>query len=126
MKVYVFGNQYLKEDSLAKEIIRGISINGVEFINCEGPDDIFLEEETIVILDVAQNIDEVLVLDDLSKLESSKLYSLHDFDLSYFLKLMKSTGQLKNVKIIAIPQKGDKNAIQRKIVDSLKYLSSLP
>ena len=32
-----------------------------------------------------------------------RLCSLHDFDMAYFLKLMKQLGKLESVRIIAIP-----------------------
>lgn len=124
MKVYVFGNEFLEQDSLAKGIVREINLAGIEFVNCDGPEEIFLEQEQIVILDVAKDLKEVVLIDDINRLQSSKLYSLHDFDLTYFLKLMKETKQLNTVKIIAIPMSGNKEKIKNQVVKIIKSLSN--
>ena len=39
----------------------------------------------------------------MDKIVTGKVYSLHDFDLGFNLKLMKKTGTLKDVNIIGIP-----------------------
>ncbi|MBU0461409.1 MAG: hypothetical protein KJ574_02360 [Nanoarchaeota archaeon] len=116
MRIYCFGNEFVKEDSLAKEIADRMKIKGIEFVRCIEPEELPLEEEELVILDVAEGINNVVVLDDLEMLKTEKCVSCHDLDLSFHLKLLKETGSLKKVKIIAIPQKGDK----KKIVEELK------
>ncbi|MCB9359625.1 hypothetical protein H6503_06865 [Candidatus Woesearchaeota archaeon] len=120
MKVYCFGNEFLENDSFAKEIADEISFPGIEFVKCDSPDEIFLEEKEIWILDVVDEIDDVILIDDVDKLKENYISTLHDFDLSYFLKLMKEMGRLNSIKIIGIPMKGDKEEIMDKIVDKLK------
>ena len=63
----------------------------------------------MTILDVAEGIKEVVVLgfDDIDKLENDKVFSMHDFDLAYNLKLLKKMELLDDIKIIAIPNKMD-------------------
>ena len=104
-KILVFGNPYLKEDNLAVKIGRKLNAKGFDVEFCSNPDDLLnhnLEES--VILDVAKGIDKVDLFDDIDSLEFSVIFSLHDFDLSFFLKLLKETGQVDKVNIIGIPQ----------------------
>ncbi|MFC1648838.1 hypothetical protein ACFL1B_05250 [Nanoarchaeota archaeon] len=56
-------------------------------------------------MDVVQGIDEVKLFDDIETFEQHKPSSLHDFDLGFFLKLLKEAGQVKGkVTIIGVPQ----------------------
>lgn len=121
MKIYCFGNEFLENDSLAKNIVDSIDIEDVEFIKCDDPSEILLEEE-IIILDVAEGIEDVMLIEDIDQLKNSSITSLHDFDLSFFLKLMKRIDQLKKVKIIAIPMKGDVKDKIENMIRSLKHL----
>lgn len=122
MKVYCFGNEFVKEDALAKEIASELAVSGIEFVACVGPEELPLEEEKLVILDVAKGIDKTVVLsglDDLDKLKEKACMSCHDIDLAFFLKLLKKTGSLKSVKIIAIPQEGNKEEIKKDVIELL-------
>jgi len=121
MKIFCFGNEFLKEDSLAKELADELRIDDIEFVKCNSPEDMLAEsQEDYVILDVAEGIEEVLLIESLSQLQTHNMVSLHDFDLSYFLKLMRNMGQLKEIKIIAIPMKGDKEKIKAAITELVK------
>ena len=120
MKVYCFGNEFLENDSLAKEIADTISIPGIEFIKCNDPSEVVLDSGEIIILDVVEGISDVIVIEDLDKLKENNLVSLHDFDLSFFLKLLKSINQVGKIKIIGIPMKGDKNKIKEEVIKKLQ------
>jgi len=121
MKVYCFGNEFVKEDSLAKELADELRLPGIEFVRCLGPDELPLEEESITILDVAKGIKKVTILDDLDKLKTDRTcMSCHDMDLAFHLKLLKKTGTLKKIRIIAIPADGDKGLIKGQVTEELK------
>ncbi len=122
MKVFCFGNEFLENDSLAKEIADELVIDDVEFIKCDSPDEIFLEEGRIVILDVVEGIDDVMLIEDINKLSDDGISSLHDFDLRYFLKLKDKIGQIDNIKIIGIPMKGDKEELKKKIEEKIEKM----
>ena len=122
MKIYAFGNEFLENDFLAKEIVDSIDIKGVEFVKANDPSEIFLEEDRIIILDVVEGINDVILIDDLDQLKSGSINSLHDFDLGYFLKLMKSIDQIKNVIIIGIPMNGDKDVIVRDVISKINSI----
>ncbi|MEM5832089.1 MAG: hypothetical protein QXW01_01600 [Candidatus Aenigmatarchaeota archaeon] len=103
MKIYVFGNPLVKKDSLAVKLSKKLKkvFPQIDFVEFDVVED--LKEENLVIMDVAEGIEKVEIIEDLDLLENRKIYSLHDYDLSYELKLLKKIGKIKNVKIIAIP-----------------------
>jgi Ni,Fe-hydrogenase maturation factor len=114
--VLCYGNEFLKEDSLAKEVADEISIPGVDFIKSDSLNDILsYKAEDIFILDVIKNSDKVILIEDPDQLKAHKMVSLHDFDLAFFLKLMKGLGNLNRVKIIGIPPRGNKQKISTRI-----------
>jgi len=122
-KVLVFGNPYVEEDSLAIKISKDLKINGFEFIICSSINDIMnLQEENLIILDVVENIKKTILIKDINQLQSPRSLSVHDFDLGFFLKLMHETNQLKEIKIIGIPQKGDEEAIKKEIQEIIGNL----
>lgn len=127
MQIYVFGNELVAQDSLAKKIAKSIIdenlLPNVDFVFCEDPHELLDKElDNLVILDVAQNIDSVMMLTSTEQLEHSKIVSLHDFDLGYFLKLMKTTGALQQINIIAIPWKGEVNNYKDLVVKEIKSI----
>ena len=122
MKIYCFGNEFLEQDLLAKKIADELKIDGVEFVKTDSPEELFLEEERIVILDVVDKIDNVILIGDIDKLKENDMVSLHDFDLSYFLKLKKEMGQVKDVVIIGIPMIGDITKIKEGIIEKIKTI----
>lgn len=117
----VFGNEYLKEDNLAIEISKELKLN-IDIERCYSVDNIFnyYNYERIFVLDVVKNIDKVTLIKNIDKIKEHKLFSLHDFDLGFFLKLMKELGNLKEIKIIGIPQKGNKELIKNDVLNIIK------
>jgi len=116
--VLAFGNEYVKEDSLAIEISKELKLDNIEVKRCHSVDDLYnyQDYERIFILDVVKDIEKTMLITDIDRIKGHKLYSLHDFDLGFFLKLMKELGMLKEIKIIGIPQEGDKETIKEDII----------
>jgi len=112
----------MEEDNLALEIAQELNILGFEFKILQNPDEIlnYKNEKKLIIMDVFKNIDNVILVDDINKLKSNKIYSLHDFDLGFFLKIMEKTGQLKEILIIGIPQNMDKEEVKSKVSDLME------
>lgn len=120
-KILVFGNPYLKEDNLAVKIAKKLDMPGIEVEHCTNPDDLLnYELENAIILDVAKGIDKVDIFDDIDSLEFSVIFSLHDFDLSFFLKIMKETGKVKEITIIGVPQGYDEERALREVKNLIK------
>ena len=113
-RVFVFGNPYLEEDSFALQV--GRHLKKIKVVPCENPDFLLdLPEEHITILDVVQNIKKPILIKDLTQLQSRTMVSLHDFDLGFFLLLIKKLGIPKKIKIIGVPQQGDAQKIASQV-----------
>jgi Ni,Fe-hydrogenase maturation factor len=106
MKILCFGNPYIEKDSLAIKI--GKELKNHEIIICESTNDLLYQESFDYILDVAEGIKKTTIIEDVNKLKENKLFSLHDFDLSFFLKLMQKIGRIDKIKIIAVPMNYEK------------------
>jgi len=123
-----FGNPYLDEDNLALQVADLIikdRVKGLEVVKCVSPDEILsYTGKDFFILDVAQGAKEATLIDDIDRLKSASMVSLHDFDLGFFLKLMKETGKLDKVRIICIPQKGDITKIKKDVLTLLPIQSA--
>jgi len=118
-KILVFGNFYLKEDNLAVRIGKKLHLKGFKVVHCSKPDELLNHDlGHSVILDVAKGIDAVTLFDDIDSLEFSVIFSLHDFDLGYFLKLLKETGKLEKTNIIGVPLGYD----EKKAITQVKAL----
>jgi Ni,Fe-hydrogenase maturation factor len=116
-KLYVFGNEYLQEDSLARIVSN--HLHNVELVHCRSPEDLLDVDGEIVILDVVKGITKTIIITDVNQLKTRNIISLHDFDLGFFLKLMESIGEKKTIKIIGIPMIGDSKIIALEVEQCL-------
>lgn len=105
MKILVFGNLLVKKDSLPLRILPKLKkeFNEIEFKEIEATEDLQAEGRNLVILDAVEGIKEVKLIEDIDQIKQSKVYSLHDFDLGYNLKLLKKMKLIDSVKIIGVP-----------------------
>ncbi len=116
MKVSVFGNPLVKEDSLPLKILPKLRkrFPEIEFVVEDPTESLNPPQGEWWILDSSEGIKEISVLSDLSKVQFTNRVSVHDYDLSFDLKLLQKLGKLKRLKIIAVPMKmNEKEAIQR-------------
>lgn len=114
MIILVFGNPHLEYDSLAVHIAKEIKFEGVEFVICTSPEQI-MQERFDYIMDVVEGIDDVKVFDNLKLLNPHRMFSLHDFDVTFFLGLMEKLGKVDKVKIIGIPMGFDKEKAKEEV-----------
>jgi hypothetical protein len=106
MKLLLFGNPALPSDNLAIKVGKGLEKDGHTILQLENPLGLLeLDLKEYVILDVAYGIKKVTLIDNVDKLVLGRLCSLHDFDMAYFLKLLRRLGKLEKVRILAIPQR---------------------
>jgi Ni,Fe-hydrogenase maturation factor len=111
MKVYVFGDKDVPGDEGAIEVAEGLggAVDGVSFVFVEPNEDVpFVDEETVVILDVVHGIREVALIsgDDIDCFASPSRGTVHDFDLAFQLKYLKKIGRLGEVYVVGIPREG--------------------
>lgn len=121
-KVLCFGNEFVEGDKTAKKISNKITIPGYELEKCHDGDEI-LQHKDFIILDVVENIDKVTLIEDVDKLQYCKSVSCHDLDLTFYLKLAKELGLIREIRIIGVPQRGNLEEIKK---DVEKILNSLP
>jgi Ni,Fe-hydrogenase maturation factor len=122
INIFCFGNPYIKEDNLALSLSKKVKLKGFNFISLNNPEQLLdYSNERIIILDVCKGIKKIQLIKDIDRLEQNKIVSMHDFDLGFFLKLMKSSGKIKTVEIIALPYGSDENKI---MPDLIKFLEN--
>lgn len=106
MKILVFGNPLVSKDSLPLRLLPDLrkEFPSIEFKEFDAVEQLEDEGQELIILDSVDGIGEVKIFDDPDSFDESPRYSLHDFDLPVYLKLLKKLGKLKKVTIIGIPQ----------------------
>ena len=119
MKILCFGNEYVKGDDLALKLADSLNISGVEFVKCQSLQDLEQVNDDVAIIDTVIGINKVEVINNIDDLELGKMYSLHDFDLGFHLKLMKELGKIKSVKIIGVPSSMDFEDVKNSITNLL-------
>ena len=125
MKILVFGNPLVKEDSLALKLIPKLKklFPEMEFIEIDPTEGLEKYGKNLIILDAVKGIDKVRIIDSIEQLQTNKIYSMHDFDLAYNLKILKKLGLIESVKIIGIPMDiGEKESLEeiRKLLYSIR------
>ena len=129
MKIYVFGNPLVAEDSLPIHILPQLQkqFPDIDFVVVDPNENFPPEgERDLIILDVVKGISEVMLLDysDLAKIEKSPI-SPHDYDLLLHLLLLKKMGKINKVKIIGTPQTSyDKKAIFEHVLEHIEAIKS--
>lgn len=118
MNVLCFGNEFVEEDSLAKQLADELKVDGVEFVKCDSLEGI---NGDIIILDVVKGLKDVRLI-PLNKIKDFHPVSMHDFDLGTELKLRKTIGEISDVTIIGIPMQGDKENIKQGIIKLINEL----
>lgn len=104
MKILVFGNPLVEKDSLPLLLLPKLrkEFQNLEFKEIDSTEDLHKEGKDLVILDSAEGIRNVEIV-GLDSVKLDKIYSMHDFDLGYNLKLLKKMEMIGDVRIIAVP-----------------------
>lgn len=126
-KILVFGNPLTKKDNIALKILPSLrkKFPEIEFMEFDPTEGIENEGANLTIIDAVEGAKEVIVLTekDFGKIESGKIFSVHDFDLGQTLKLLKKAKILEKATIFGIPQKMEKNRafaeISKKIIEHI-------
>jgi len=116
MKILCLGNEFIKQDSLAKKVGILLEKQGYEIINIKNSFEMISylqKKEDLIILDVVENLKEVKTL-KIKDLKENNILTAHDFDASFFMKLMG-----KELKIIGLPQEGNPNKISEQLHNHL-------
>ncbi|AJF59626.1 MAG: hypothetical protein J4224_00130 [Candidatus Diapherotrites archaeon] len=125
MKVLVFGNPLVEQDSMPFRLLPKLrkAFPAIEFKEFDPAEDLQEEGRNLTIIDSIEGIEEVRVLTDTDKIETQRVYSLHDFDLGLTLKLLKKMGLVDSVTVIGVPMKGSTEKIFQQVKSALKEIS---
>lgn len=120
-KIFVFGNEDLKEDSLSLRILPELKkrFPGIEF-EIKDPNEEWEDTEEITLIDTIVGISVIEVFDDLEKFQSAPRVGMHDFDALSNLRYLQKLGKIRKVKIIGVPPDMDKEEVIKKITKILK------
>ncbi len=120
--VFCFGNIFIEEDAAAIKLANDLAKELPDFCfktDC-APDDLIAHEaDEAIILDAVKGITKAQLIKNIDLLQEYDKITMHDFDLGFFLKLIKEAGQVKAVKIIGIPMKTQLN---KKVKEDVKNL----
>jgi len=117
-RLFVFGNKHLKNDSFAVQVGQRIkeTRKDIDVVHCQSPFALLeFSQEEMAILDVVANADRPTLIEDVSRIKTSNLVSLHDFDLGFFLSLMREMGTAKKIKIIGVPRHGNIEEVAKEV-----------
>jgi hypothetical protein len=104
MKFYIFGNIDLPNDSLPLRILPELEEKFPEIdFYIKDPNEDWVVEDHINIIDTVVGIDDVTIFDGLEKFSAVSRVSVHDFDALTNLRLLQKLGKIKSVKIIGLP-----------------------
>jgi Ni,Fe-hydrogenase maturation factor len=124
--ILVFGNPLVEVDSLAINLIPKLKkeFPEINFLHVDPTESLEEFGSNLTIIDVIQGINKPLIITDINKLILPNAKSMHDFDLSYNLKLLMKFGKIKSIKILGLPMNMKENeAINwlREKIKELKY-----
>lgn len=107
VKILVFGNPMLKDDSLPVRLIGKLRkrFPDVEFKEFDPNENLEDEGRDLRIIDAVEGINRVTLITDIGSLKTGTVYSMHDFDLGYSLKLLKKLHYIDTVKIFGVPMR---------------------
>ncbi|PLX27964.1 hypothetical protein C0583_01870 [Candidatus Parcubacteria bacterium] len=116
--IYFCGNPLMKEDSLPFELVPMLEKHfqeKIKFVHHD-PNDNLPVLNRIFILDVVINTIDVITIENEKQLETESIYSAHDWDLAFNLKLLLKMNKLKSFFIIGIPPSGDVDKIKKDVI----------
>lgn len=124
--IYVFGNPLVKEDSMPLKIIDKLrkEFPSLLFKEFDTVEDLDLEKE-LNIIDTVKGIKKVELIEDIDKIITDKIYSMHDFDLGYNLKLLKKMKMIDKVRIFGIPSNMKEKEVMKELCDVIKSIKEL-
>lgn len=103
--IHIFGNPLLDLDNLPLKLLPKLQklFPEVNLIVADPAENLKPTDGELIIIDTIEGIKKVTLIDDLARIQTGKIYSLHDFDLGFNLKLLQKIGKLNKVKIFGVP-----------------------
>ncbi len=125
LTIYVFGNPLLPEDSLPLRLLPALkkACPQINFRAADPTENLKPTNGQLVIIDTVLGANDIVLIDDLDKIQLAPIYSAHDLDLGFNLKLLAKLGQLEKVIIFGLPPKMPKQTALKKLIKLLNNLN---
>lgn len=122
--IYIFGNPLLSFDNLPIKLKPKLEklFPDINFIIQDPNENLKPLGKELVIIDTVMGAKKVLVINDINKIQTEKIYTMHDFDLGFNLKLLKKIGQLEQITIFGVPAKYDEEKTLTELIIRIKNL----
>lgn len=119
--IYIFGNPLLSFDSLPIQLMPDLQkeFPGFNFIHKDPNENMHPENGELIIIDTVVGPKEVVIINDIERIESSPSVSMHDLDLGFNLKLLQKIGALERVTIFGVPAEINKDEAFKRLVEKL-------
>jgi Ni,Fe-hydrogenase maturation factor len=122
MKIYIVGNELVKEDSMPFRLLSDLQKAFPSFVFEEAdPNENFTPEEGSIIIDTVQGINDVTLFTSLDAFESATNVSAHDYDLLFHLRLLIKLKKLSRVRVLGIPMDMKQSAAKSQVVAILRH-----
>lgn len=122
MKIYIAGNKLYNKDNLPLRILPLLKKEFPSIIFEELDPSENLPSEDLTIIDTVIGIKGVKTFSDLESFSLQKIYSPHDYDFLFDLKLNKKLGKVRKVMIIGVSPDLKEREAFLKIKNEIKKL----
>lgn len=97
----------VSRDSLPLRIITRLAerLPDFDFIEFDPNENLEKEGRELNIIDTVEGAKEVVLITDIDRIQTQKVYSMHDFDLGHSLKILDKLGYIDSVRIFGVPMK---------------------
>ncbi|MEM3364231.1 MAG: hypothetical protein QXS93_01845 [Candidatus Micrarchaeia archaeon] len=122
----VLGNESVFEDGTAVRLMPLLKKEFPmhEFVVFDPNESLPVENKDLLLIDVVRGIKrvEIFTEEDIDRFSDFPKVGVHDFDLTFQLKLLLRLGKIKNVRIIGIPHGMDDKTALAQAVNALRAL----
>lgn len=124
LTIYIFGNELLDFDNLPIKLTPKLKklFPDINFIIQDPNENLKAINRGLVIIDTVKGIKNAAIIRDIEKLETDKIYTMHDFDLAFNLKLLKKIGRLKKATILGVPPDYSEKKALKELSEMIKTL----
>ena len=127
MIIYIFGNDLLDFDNTPLKLAPMLKkeFPKIDFVIMDPNENIHPVNKELIIIDTIMDIDNVIIFEDLNKIQLNKTLTMHDFDLGFNLKLLQKLGQLEKVTIFGVPPNIKKQQALEQLIVLIKQKFSV-
>lgn len=120
--IYIFGNPLLDFDNLPIKLLPKLKkeFPNFNFIHLDPNENIKPINKELIIIDTVININKVKIFNNIDKIELDTIYSAHDLDLGFNIKLLQKINKLNKIIIFGIPPKLKEEEALKQLIKEIK------